>query len=97
MLALVADHVVLALHRPDRRLEYRTARIPEPLARQQVGLLADDTFTLDFLHPATPASWLDGVARIGAVLERIPLVQEIAGSQLILARRPGSDTRAGDA
>jgi SAM-dependent methyltransferase len=41
----------------------------------------------DFLHPATPAGMLDAVARAGRVLERVPLVREIAGSMVITARR----------
>jgi SAM-dependent methyltransferase len=42
---------------------------------------------IDFLHPATPAGWLDAVARLGSFLERLPLVREIAGSLLLEARR----------
>jgi ubiquinone/menaquinone biosynthesis C-methylase UbiE len=42
----------------------------------------------DFLHPATPAGWLDKVAAFGRRLEGIPLVREIAGSLLMQARRP---------
>jgi len=42
---------------------------------------------VDFLHPATPGAWLDAVARIGSLLERVPLVREIAGSLLLEARR----------
>jgi SAM-dependent methyltransferase len=43
---------------------------------------------MDFLHPSTPAAWLDAVARFGFLLERVPLVREIAGSLLLEARRP---------
>lgn len=39
----------------------------------------------DFLHPATPAEWVERAARLGRLLERIPLVGEIAGSLLIEA------------
>jgi SAM-dependent methyltransferase len=42
---------------------------------------------MDFLHPATPEAWLDALARLGSLLERVPLVREIAGSLLIEARR----------
>lgn len=41
----------------------------------------------DFLHPSTPAAWLDRVARLGQWLERVPLVMEIAGSLLMRARK----------
>lgn len=41
----------------------------------------------DFLHPATPAPLLDGVARVGRFVERVPLLREIAGSLLITGRK----------
>jgi SAM-dependent methyltransferase len=41
----------------------------------------------DFVHPAAPASWLNGVARLGRWLEATPLLREIAGSLLIRARK----------
>jgi hypothetical protein len=37
----------------------------------------------DFVHPATPAAWVDRVARLGERLERVPALREIAGSLLI--------------
>jgi len=37
----------------------------------------------DFLHPSTPAPWIDRVVRLGESLERIPLLREMAGSLLI--------------
>jgi ubiquinone/menaquinone biosynthesis C-methylase UbiE len=42
----------------------------------------------DFLHPSTPQGWIEGMARFGQRLERIPILKEIAGSLLIRARRP---------
>lgn len=42
----------------------------------------------DFLHPAVPGPLVPFVQRVGAILERVPLVREIAGSLLISARRP---------
>jgi SAM-dependent methyltransferase len=42
----------------------------------------------DFLHPAIPASMLDGVESALASLERVPLLREIAGSLMIQARKP---------
>jgi SAM-dependent methyltransferase len=39
----------------------------------------------DFLHPATPARWVEPVSRLGRLLERVPLVREVAGSLLIQA------------
>ena len=52
LLAVVRDHVVLALHRADRRLEDGAAGIPEPLARLQVRLFADDAVADHLLHLA---------------------------------------------
>jgi ubiquinone/menaquinone biosynthesis C-methylase UbiE len=42
----------------------------------------------DFLHPQTPASWLDSVAALGRGLEKTPLLREIAGSLLLQGRHP---------
>ncbi len=39
----------------------------------------------DFLHPATPPSLIPLVTRVGAVLECLPILSEIAGSLLIVA------------
>jgi ubiquinone/menaquinone biosynthesis C-methylase UbiE len=41
----------------------------------------------DFLHPATPPSMLDRVARLGRALEKVPLLREIAGSMVITGRK----------
>ncbi len=42
----------------------------------------------DFLHPAVPGSLADPVERLGARLERLPLLREIAGSLVMSARKP---------
>ena len=41
----------------------------------------------DFLYPLTPARLVPAVERVGRLLERTPLVAEIAGSLLVSARR----------
>jgi hypothetical protein len=41
----------------------------------------------DILHPATPAAWVGPVARLGAAVERLPLLRELAGSLLISGRK----------
>jgi 2-polyprenyl-3-methyl-5-hydroxy-6-metoxy-1,4-benzoquinol methylase len=41
----------------------------------------------DWLHPATPASMIEVVERVGRWLERIPVAREFAGSLFIRARR----------
>ena len=42
----------------------------------------------DFLHPAVPAAAISAVRRIERIVERLPLVSAIAGSLLVVARRP---------
>jgi len=42
----------------------------------------------DFLHPLVPAPLTNVVAALSLWLERIPLLREIAGSQLLRARKP---------
>jgi SAM-dependent methyltransferase len=42
----------------------------------------------DFLYPLTPPSLIAPVERFGGLLERVPLVREIAGSLFISGRRP---------
>jgi ubiquinone/menaquinone biosynthesis C-methylase UbiE len=41
----------------------------------------------DFLHPATPATWLEMVVKLGQWAEHLPLVREIAGSLILEAAR----------
>jgi SAM-dependent methyltransferase len=53
----------------------------------EAGLGGVSVRPFDFLHPATPEGWLDGVTRVGAVLEALPLVRELAGSLLIRATK----------
>jgi ubiquinone/menaquinone biosynthesis C-methylase UbiE len=54
---------------------------------EQAGFTGIAIFPFDFLHPSTPPSWLDRVARLGRSLERAPIVREIAGSMLMRARK----------
>jgi SAM-dependent methyltransferase len=41
----------------------------------------------DFLHPSTPGRLVPLVERLSGLLERVPLVREIAGSLLLVARK----------
>jgi len=43
--------------------------------------------TFDFLHPLTPKKLIHSIFNIGNVIEKIPLVKEIAGSLLIHASK----------
>lgn len=42
----------------------------------------------DFLHPATPKPMIGFVKSTGEILEKIPLIREIAGSLYIRAKKP---------
>jgi hypothetical protein len=57
-------------------------------ALRQAGFAEVTVRPFDFLHPATPPSWMDRVARVGAWLEGVPLLREVSGSLLMVARRP---------
>src|SRR6185436_18716873 len=57
---------------------FRAAR-----AMRRAGFSRVSVRPFDFLHPGTPPSWIDRVASLGAALERVPLLREIAGSLLI--------------
>jgi len=54
----------------------------------RLGLVDVAVRPFDFLYPATPKRLVPMVERLSRVLERTPLVSEIAGSLLISARRP---------
>jgi ubiquinone/menaquinone biosynthesis C-methylase UbiE len=62
---------------------FRAAR-----ALREAGFRDVRVTPFDFLHPATPASWLGAVSRLGGLAERTPIVREIAGSLLLRAARP---------
>ena len=54
---------------------------------QELGYVDAAVEFFDFLHPSTPPPILGAVARIGAVLEGLPLVRGLAGSLLVCAAR----------
>jgi 2-polyprenyl-3-methyl-5-hydroxy-6-metoxy-1,4-benzoquinol methylase len=43
---------------------------------------------IDWLHPATPKSFIPIISRVGLLLEQVQLIREFSGSILISARRP---------
>lgn len=43
---------------------------------------------VDWLHPATPARYIDRVEKIGKAIERLPFLSEFSGSLLISAKKP---------
>ena len=55
---------------------------------ERSGLVDVRVEPFDFLYPMTPRPWIDVVERIGRRLEATPLLREIAGSVLAVARKP---------
>jgi ubiquinone/menaquinone biosynthesis C-methylase UbiE len=68
--------------------ELAFSRFRAAAALRRAGLGEVSVRPFDFLHPATPERLCDVTSRIGGVLERVPLVREIAGSLLLTARKP---------
>jgi SAM-dependent methyltransferase len=68
--------------------EMAFSRFRARAALGRAGFTDTSVVPFDFVHPALPASWIRGVARLGRALEATPLLREIAGSLLITARRP---------
>lgn len=56
------------------------------------GLVDVSVTPFDFLHPLTPGPMVGMVEHVGRVLERTPMVREIAGSLIIRATRPLSES-----
>jgi len=42
----------------------------------------------DFLHPAVPNALISAVSSVGGILEKIPVMKEVAGSLIISAKKP---------
>ena len=56
-------------------------------ALERAGFVDVAVEPFDFLHPSIPESWVERGLAASRLLERIPLVREIAGSMLMRARR----------
>jgi SAM-dependent methyltransferase len=56
---------------------------------ERVGFVDVSSEPYDFLYPIVPAPIVGLVDWMSRLLERVPLLREIAGSQIIRARRPG--------
>jgi ubiquinone/menaquinone biosynthesis C-methylase UbiE len=67
--------------------EMAFSRFRAAAALRAAGLAEVSVRPFDFLHPVTPAAWLDAVERLGRGLERLPLLREFAGSLILTARR----------
>jgi ubiquinone/menaquinone biosynthesis C-methylase UbiE len=62
---------------------FRAAR-----ALREAGFIEVEVRPFDFLHPSTPPGWIERVSRLGCWLEKVPLLREVTGSLLLVARRP---------
>jgi SAM-dependent methyltransferase len=67
--------------------EMAFSRFHATRALRRTGFVEVTIRPFDFLHPATPAAWVGPVARLGAAVERLPLLRELAGSLLISGRK----------
>jgi SAM-dependent methyltransferase len=54
---------------------------------ERAGFVEVRVLPFDFLHPWVPGSLIRAVERLGGLLERLPLVREVAGSMLVVGRR----------
>jgi SAM-dependent methyltransferase len=70
--------------------EIAFVRWPLEKKLEKLGLVDVECVPFDFLYPLTPRALIGAVERFGSLLERLPLVREIAGSLLIRARKPRS-------
>jgi SAM-dependent methyltransferase len=55
------------------------------------GFIDIEIIPLDFLHPITPVPLIGFVSRLGAALEKLPILRHIAGSLYITFKRPPAD------
>jgi 2-polyprenyl-3-methyl-5-hydroxy-6-metoxy-1,4-benzoquinol methylase len=55
-----------------------------------VGFVDIQISNIDWLHPLTPKPLIPLIAKIGLILERIPVIREFSGSVLIRARKTRS-------
>ena len=55
---------------------------------ENIGYKKVNIFPYDFLHPSVPSFLTSFVQDVGKVIEKIPLLKEIAGSVIIYAEKP---------
>jgi len=55
---------------------------------QKIGFKNVSLVPFDFLQPLIPAPFIGTVLKIGAFLEKVPILKEIAGSLKITAEKP---------
>ncbi len=71
-------------------IPHETAFVRWSIARrlERAGFTRVRVTPFDFLHPLTPRPLIPLVSGMGAVLEHLPLLREIAGSCVIAAEKP---------
>jgi len=67
-----------------------TAFFPWGLGKQiaAAGFSDVEVIPFDWLHPLTPKSMISAFILLGSVLEKVPMIRNLAGSLLISARKP---------
>ena len=55
---------------------------------REVGFEKVAVLPFDFLHPGMPVRLIDSLNKIGQILERTPIIKEIAGSLRVFASKP---------
>ena len=55
---------------------------------EEAGLTKVEVRPFDFLHPLSPAPWIEPIEAFGRLLERLPIVREFSGSLLVAATKP---------
>jgi len=58
---------------------------------ERSGFTEIEITPFDWLHPRTPPAWIDAVQKLGKMMEKIPILREIAGSLMIRGCRPISE------
>ncbi|MEO5616706.1 MAG: class I SAM-dependent methyltransferase [Candidatus Eisenbacteria bacterium] len=81
---------VPAIKRRVLEVAHETAFVRGALASRvrRAGFIEVRCAPFDFLHPLTPVRWIGAVEGLGLVIERTPLLRELAGSTLLSARKP---------
>jgi hypothetical protein len=67
--------------------EMAFSRLTARRALGRAGFVDVAVEPFDFLHPSIPEGWVERGLAASRLLERLPLVREIAGSMLMRARR----------
>lgn len=69
---------------------HELAFVREELAAllERHGLAGVSVTPFDWLHPWTPAPLIPAITILGSLLERTPVIREISGSLLVVARKP---------